>query len=112
VFLEIRHLGVSRLSEAGGEEVHAAYGFGDAVVDELGHDVRRHAGNHMVDRAFDVENTGVTSEPFDLRVLRVHGVHSRKAELHEREKKAHADACEARLLLRDAGDGDGPRMED
>ena len=40
LLLEIGHLGVAGLAEAGGEEVDAAHALGDAVLDEFRDDVR------------------------------------------------------------------------
>src|SRR6266545_4762224 len=109
---EIGHLGIAGLAEAGCEEVHAANALGDAVLDQDGHDARRHTGYDVIDRAVDVEDAGVALEPFDLGVLGVYEKDGGKAELHQREQEAHADAGEAGLLSRDAGDGDGAGVED
>ena len=112
LLLEVGHLGVAGLAEAGGEEVDAAYALLDAVLDELRDDARGDAGDDVIDGAVDVEDAGVALEAFEFRVFRVDRVERGEAHLHEREEEARADAGEAGLLGRDAGDGDGAGVED
>src|SRR5207249_6674977 len=84
---EVGHLVVAGLTKAGGEEVNAAYSFGDVVLDQLGDDAHRHAGDYVIDRPFDNEHAGVALEALDLLVLGVDGIDRRKAEFHEREEE-------------------------
>ena len=88
LLLEVGHLGVAGLAEAGGEEVDASHALGDAVLDELRDDVRGDAGDDVVDGAVDVEDAGVALETLEFGVFRVHRVERGEAQLHEREEEA------------------------